>query len=260
MTVMRAAMAGLLVALHATVLPSGPPAALTREMTFVMDQFPPFTYEENGVAAGPMSDALRAACEVIKANCTLKVYPWRRALKMAEEGEVDGIYAVARIPEREAHFYISRPIIESTYGVFVHESSRLMYRGPADLNGYTVGAYGPSAASKALDGVAQAAPTLTMVVEVDNITLLRKLSARRYGELGAAVANVDVGNHLLMQEHIAGLRVAGIVSKTEYSIGLSRKKVSPQLAQEFDAALETLTKSGKLKEIAARYGVTAAGH
>lgn len=260
MTVSRGAMAWLLAAAAVTLLPSGPAAAQNREMTFVMDPFPPFTYEENGAAAGPMSDVLRAVCEAIKTPCKLEIYPWRRALKMAEEGEVDGIYAIARIPEREEYFYVSRPIIESAYGVFVHEASALKYRVPADLDGYTVGAYGPSAASKALDGVAQVVPTLTMVVEVDNTTLLRKLSARRYGERGAAIANVDVGNRLITQEHIAGLKVAGIVSKTEYSIGLSRKKVSPQLAQQFDAALDGLIKAGKLREIAARYAVTPAGH
>lgn len=258
--VVRSALAWLLAAAAATLLLSGPAAAQNREMTFVMDPFPPFTYEENGAAAGPMSDVLRAVCEAIKAPCKLEVYPWRRALKMAEEGEVDGIYAVARIPEREEHFYVSRPIIESAYGVFVHESSTLKYHVPADLSGYTVGAYGPSAASKALDGVAQDVPTLTKVIEVDNTTLLRKLGGRRYGELGAAIANVDVGNQLIKQERIAGLKVAGIVSKAEYSIGLSRKKVSPQLAQQFDAALDALAKSGKLREIAARYGVTPAGH
>lgn len=252
--------AWLFAVVAAVLLPSGPAAAQGREMTFVMDPFPPFTYEVNGVASGPMSDMLRAICEAINASCQLKTYPWRRALKMAEEGEVDGIYAVARIPEREEHFYVSRPVIESAYGVFVPESSTLKYRAPSDLSGYTVGAYGPSAASKALEGIAQVVPTLTMVVEIDNTTLLRKLSVRRYGKLGAAVANVDVGNHLIAQEQIAGLKVAGIVSKIEYSIGLSRKKVTPLRAQQFDAALEALAKTGKLDAIAAHYGVTAAGH
>ena len=125
----------------------GRAGASTPEMTFVMDPFPPFTYEENGVAAGPLSDVIRAVCEVIRARCRLETYPWRRALKMGEEGMVDGLYAVADIPERKHFFYVSPPIVESAYGIFVHESSTLDYQRPEDLAGYTVGAYGPSAAS-----------------------------------------------------------------------------------------------------------------
>jgi polar amino acid transport system substrate-binding protein len=229
-------------------------------MTFVMDLFPPFTFVANGVAAGPMSEILRAVCEELKASCKLEVYPWRRALKMAEDGEVDGIYAIARIPEREAQFRLTRPIIESTYGIFVHESSTLKYHAAADLAGYTVGAYGPSAASIVLDGLAQSAPTLNKVVEIDNITLLRKLSVGRYGERGAAIANVDVGRHLIQQEQIAGLKVAGVVGRIDYCIGLSRQKVTPQQAQQFNAALEAVARSGKLKDIATRHGVLPASH
>ena len=74
--------------------------ARAQTMTFVMDPFPPFTYEEDGNAAGPMSDTIRAVCAELKWQCTLEVYPWRRALKLAEDGLVDGIYAIADIPER----------------------------------------------------------------------------------------------------------------------------------------------------------------
>ncbi|TMH35215.1 MAG: amino acid ABC transporter substrate-binding protein [Betaproteobacteria bacterium] len=249
--VRRRLVAGLAIAVFSA-------SATADVMTFVMDPFPPFTYAENGVAAGPMSDTIRAVCKLIKAQCRLEVYPWRRALKMAEDGLVDGLYAVANIPEREQFFYVSPPIIESAYGVFVHESSTLVYRRPSDFAGYTVGAYGPSAASKALDGVAQSEPTLVTVTEVDNTTMLRKLSNRRYGAHGAAVANVDVGKYLIRHEKIPALKVVGLIGKTEYSIGLSRKKVDPAQAEEFMTALRQLMKSGRVREIAEHYGVVAA--
>ncbi|WP_372524462.1 substrate-binding periplasmic protein [Piscinibacter sp.] len=226
-------------------------------MTFVVDPFPPFTYEENGAAAGPMSDTVRAVCEAIKVQCKLEVYPWRRALKLAEDGYVDGIYAIVDIPERRQFFYVTPPIIDSGYAVFVHKSSTLTYHQPSDLAGYTVGAFGPSAASRAVDELARAVPTLRTLIEVDNVTLLKKLSSMRYGERGAAFANVDVGNYLVKQENIADLRVAGVVSKTAYSIGLSRAKVSEQRAQEFMTALRKLVKAGKVRETADKYGVVA---
>jgi hypothetical protein len=40
--------------------------ARAQTMTFVMDPFPPFTYEEDGKAAGPMSDTIRAVCDELR--------------------------------------------------------------------------------------------------------------------------------------------------------------------------------------------------
>jgi len=232
----------------------------TASMTFVMDPFPPFTYEENGRAAGPMSDTIQAACDELKLQCKLEIYPWRRALKMAEEGAVDGIYAIADIPERRHFFHLTPPIVESAYAVFAHRNSALAYARPSDLDGYTVASYGPSAASHAAETLAKGVPSVKLVVEIDNTTLLRKLSSQRYGELGVAVANVDVGNWLIHQQHIPDLKVAGLISKVEYCIGLSRARVSEKQADEFNAALRKLLKAGKVRQIAERHGVVAPAH
>ena len=234
--------------------------ARAQTMTFVMDPFPPFTYEEDGKAAGPMSDTIRAVCAELKWQCTLEVYPWRRALKLAEDGLVDGIYAIADIPERRGFFYVTPPIIELAYALFAHRASPLTYTRASDLEGYTVGAYGPSAATKAAETLVQSVPATKLVIEVDNTTLLRKLSGMRYGERAVAVANVDVGKLLIRQENIPDLKVAGVVSKIEYCIGLSRKKVSETQAEEFTAALRRLLKAGKVKQIADKYGVVSPAH
>jgi len=227
-------------------------------MVFVMDPFPPFTYEVDGQPAGAMSDTIRAVCASLRIECQLKSYPWRRALKLAEDGEVDGIYALAPIAEREQFFYLTPPIVQSAYGVFVTRGSPLQYTTPHDLDGYTVAAYGPSAASRALEQVAQQASGVNVQIEIDNVTLLRKLQSGRYGEHGAAVANVDVGRHLMREHGLADLRVAGLTGKTEYAIGLSRKKVSPPQAEAFMAALAQLTRAGKVRQIVEREGLQPA--
>ena len=232
--------------------------AQSASMSFVSHPFAPYTVEENGVATGPLPDTMRAVCEAIKARCKVEVYPWRRALKLAEDGFVDGIYVVSNIAEREQSFYMSPPIVESAFGVYVHQSSTLAYRLPADLAGYSVGAFGPSAGSRAAEAVSSAAPGVKMIVEADRLTMFKKLSGRHYGELGAVISDVDVANHLIRRENIPDLKLVGIVSKTEFCIGLSKKKVSEQQAREFNAALRQLIKSGKVREIADKYGVMPA--
>jgi hypothetical protein len=54
--------------------------------------------------------------------------------------------------------------------------------------------------------------------------------------------------------------VVGVISKTEYCIGLSRRKVTEKQAEEFTAALARQVKAGKVKQIADKYGVVSPAH
>ena len=64
-------------------------------------EFPAFILDDNGKGAGPFPEVVRAVCDSMKIQCTLKVLPWRRAYAMAVTGVVDGIFVLARNPERE---------------------------------------------------------------------------------------------------------------------------------------------------------------
>ena len=93
-------------------------AAQTAERRFVTEQFPPYTYAENGRAAGPMVDLLEAVCAELRWRCRVEVLPWRRALAEAQRGEADGIFTVVDTPERRSYFHVSVPVIEARYTLF----------------------------------------------------------------------------------------------------------------------------------------------
>lgn len=233
-------------------------AVAAESMVFVMDPFPPYTYERNGTAAGPIADTIREVCLAIKVECRFETYPWRRALKLAEDGFVDGIYAVVPLPERAQFFHLTHPVVESSYAVFAPDWSSLRYQSPHDLDGYTVGVYGPSAASRALDAIVGKATGVQPVIELDNTQVLQKLAGGRYGEHGVALVNQDVGLYLMRELGIEGVKVVGRVGKTEYGIGLSRKKVSEQRAAAFNAALQQMFRSGRVRQIVESHGLQPA--
>lgn len=89
--------------------------------------------------------------------------------------------------------------------------------------------------------------------------MLRKLAAGRYGEQAVGLVNYDVGMHILRQEKITGLEFIGSARKIEYAIGLSRKRVSAEQAEHFNAALRELMKKGTVKAIADKSGMKPAG-
>lgn len=72
--------------------------AAAAPMRFVTESFPPYTFAIDGRAAGPMVDVLQAACVKLAWSCSIEVLPWRRALFMAQRGEVDGIFTVVDSP------------------------------------------------------------------------------------------------------------------------------------------------------------------
>lgn len=234
--------------------------AAAEPMLFVMQVFPPFVMDERSESEGAFPEMVRAVCAIMKTDCRTEIYPWRRALRMAEEGDAHGILVIQKLPEREQRFHMTPPIVHSSYVVFAREESHIAYSSPHDLDGYTIGVYGPSATSQTADSIAKAVPTAKIVLEVDNATVLRKLSALRYGEKAVAVMNADVGKYLILSQGITGLAVAGEIRKIEYYIGLSRRRFSDRQAEQFNAALQELGKSGVIKAIASKYGLRLVVH
>ncbi|SFN58101.1 polar amino acid transport system substrate-binding protein [Formivibrio citricus] len=225
-------------------------------MLWVTEPFHPYSYKENGKVAGPFADIVQAACDRLKVECTMEIFPWRRALRMAEEGQVSGLFGVAKTPEREKAFYLSEPILDTAYSFFAPVSSQFSYQRVEDLNGYTVGVYGPSATSKALENVAQGKTNI--VIEVANLTAIKKLIGGRYGDKALVLVNREVGLSLLKEEKITNLKLVGDLQKIQFTIGLSRKKVSEQQAIQFNNAVKALIKEGKVKAILEKHGMRPA--
>jgi polar amino acid transport system substrate-binding protein len=237
-------------------------ASFAAELKFVTEPFPPFSYEVAGTSkgAGPIADVIDAVCAKIKATCSIEVLPWRRAYSMAENGEVDGIFSFLRTPEREKLFLISDMIVDGAISLFAAESSTFKYSKPKDLDGYTIGVYGPSGTATVLEDTLKAGSTGRPEVDTNNVLVLKKLAGGRYGEggKGLAVINRDVGLYLMKSEGITGLKQVGDLQRIAYGIGFPKKKVQEAQFNEFNEALKALIKEGKVKTILDKHGMKPA--
>lgn len=247
--------AGAILIASAPMATPAAPDAKPLQLRFVAQPWPPFIHEENGKPAGPFADIVQAACEAIRAQCTIEIFPWRRALQMTTEGEADGLLAILDLPERKQLFHLSPPLIHTAYVLYAQQDSTLRDPTPAMLAGYTVAAFGPSGTSSVAAKLARAAPNARLTVEIDNATALRKLRMGRYGSKAVVVLNADLGIWLMRQEGDAGLRQVGEVQKITYHIGMARKHLPPAVKDRFIAALEEMVRNGTVRDIAARYGM-----
>lgn len=229
-----------------------------RSLRFVTESFPPFTFEQGGQAVGPMVDVLYEACRRLRWHCEIEVMPWRRALTLAEAGRVDGIFTVVDIPERRAAFHISPPVVKAHYSLYTQAGQTLAYRRPADLAGREVGVYGPSATARTLQDLLAGVSGADVRVERDNLTVLRKLAAGRYGANGVAMVNRDVASWLINNNAIGGLKLIASVRDLQYSFGLSRLRTSQTTADEFASVLQQLCREGRTRRIAGGYRLSAA--
>lgn len=224
---------------------AAPPA-----LRFVTEPFPPYNYERQGKPAGPMVELLQAACAELKWQCQVEVLPWRRALGMAQRGEVDGIFSIVDGAERRAYFHVSVPVIDARYTLFAHAGDDFQYRGQAQsLQGRSIAAYGPSNTLLVLDELVEGLEDVQAVTESDNLTVLRKLSAGRYGPKALGLLNESVALALIRDENIPGLQAAGTVRSFAYSFGLSRQRVPLKNFQAFNATLVRLCRSGRSAEL-----------
>ncbi len=228
-----------------------------QQWQFATEEFPPFTYSRGGKPpGGAVTEMVQAACMHLGRQCRIDVMPWSRALRMGEEGQVDGIFTVILAPEREQAFHITRMLVESRYDIYGPLSSLQRNLQAADLRGRRVGVYGPSGTRLVLQRALQGVADVQIETVANNQRLLLMLEVGRFGRDGVVVLNRDVARHLISWEQLRNVRQLGELESVAYGVGFSRKKVSFEQFQEFDRALGDLAEQGVLEQIARRHGVS----
>ncbi|WP_169828968.1 substrate-binding periplasmic protein [Chromobacterium amazonense] len=227
-----------------------------RDLFFVTQLFPPFITEDAaGKPDGGLVLVLQEACRRLSWRCTVQVMVWKRALLMISLGEADGLVLVQDTPERRAVMDLSRPVLISSYGLYARNGNPLRYRQPADLSGHRIAVYGPSVSQSSCEKLVQGVPGIALTVELDPQTVLRKLSAGRYGNEAVAFSNDDVARYWIRRDGLSNLHRLAEVKTLAYLYGFTRSRVQPGMLDEFNRALDEMCRDGSLQKLAAPYGI-----
>ncbi|WP_197081546.1 MULTISPECIES: ABC transporter substrate-binding protein [unclassified Chromobacterium] len=243
-------------ALALSLLPNAGAATLH----FATQDFPPFIeVSDKPQPQGLMVDVLVSACQRLGWSCEIQPMVWRRALLLAEEGKVDGIFPVQDTPERRLSLALSAPVFNSSYGLFATASSNFRYQQPQDLALRRIAVYGPSITQNALDKLVAGLPNINITVENNQETVLKKLAALRYGADAVVFANEDVTRFLIRREALSGIRPLATIQPLTYLYGFPLKNVKPNTVADFNQALAAMCRDGTLPRLARRYNVRMAG-
>lgn len=243
----------LALALGALLAPTRPAGA--SELILNTQDFPPFSYEVNGVVSGPAADVIRRVCADMKIECPLRLLPWRRAQQEVAEGKAHGMFVIGWNAERAKSLYFSPPLLNTEYGFFVRDDNPLKFKQNTDVKGYVVGVYGPSNTATALQTIKAEVQDLTIEMTPDEIAAFKKLSL---GRVQAVFSNRDVGYDLLRRLGITNVRYTGRQQALKYYIGFSQKFADKKLVDEFNATFRRLHKQGIIQQLLAAYKMEAA--
>jgi len=72
-----------------------------RKLEITLDDWPPLSYEENGVAKGAVVEIVSRIMERLEIPCEMTVYPFTRAWMLAEKGKADAMAIISYQPYRD---------------------------------------------------------------------------------------------------------------------------------------------------------------
>ncbi len=232
-----------------------------QELKFTTQDFPPFSYNINGVVSGPAVDIIRRVCAEMNTPCSFRLLPWSRAQNEVKTGKANGMFIIGWNERRAEWVHFTPPIMKTEYGFFVNIDNPLEFAGPSDIVGYMVGVYGPSNTANSLvkiqtsmteDGL----EAITVDMRPDDESGFKKLAR---GRLDSVYSNRDVGFALIAKLGLTDkIRYSGPQRKLKYYVGFSMAHNDMTVLEDFDAAYRKLHQSGEVKKILDKYSMEVA--
>lgn len=235
--------------------------AWAQELKFNTQDFPPFSYNVNGVVSGPAVDLIQRICAEMNAKCSFRLLPWSRAQKEVKSGKSNGMFVIGWNEKRAKWVHFTPPIMNTEYGFFVKSDNSLKFTKASDVQGYKVGVYGPSNTSNSLNKIRDkmtkdGLKAIKVDMRPDDESGFKKLAL---GRINAVFSNRDVGHALIAKLGLKEkIRYAGAQRKLKYYIGFSMAHNDKKVLERFDAAYTKLHKSGDVKKILDKFSMEVA--
>lgn len=228
--------------------------AMAKDLSFVGQEYPPFNWSEGGEVKGGMVDVLKKACEKLKHTCKFSIVPLARAVQMLEDGGVDGVMSLIPNADRAKFANFSPTVVVSNLAYFGVKGKTKKVSSLKDMEGWTIGAVRASSSLKLAVENQKQVKGMTVVEEVNNETLIKKLQGERYGDKGAimggdAVLDYEAKKAKLELELVLNGEAQG------FTTAFSKKSVDASTLAEFNKTLEAMKKSGEVKTILSKFSL-----
>jgi polar amino acid transport system substrate-binding protein len=224
-------------------------------LLIVTDPWPPYSYEENGIATGLDVEITRAVFKQINVAVEIKFYPWKRSVLMVKNRTADGILSASITPQRKEFMYFpEESVSEGVTVFFINKGRHIKFEGLEDLNGLKAGA---QLGYKYCDEIDQS-PFAIEATRTKSLTQnINMLLAKRIDFL----IEVDAVGFSTAKE-LGVLDQIDIIPNAQYCQGgnylaFSKKPTNEQLASQFSNGLHAFKQTADYQHILRKYGLSA---
>lgn len=208
---------------------------------YVAARFPPYTLVENGEAAGPTAQLLRALSARVGHPAVLTVQPLARALATATNEANVLIAMIARTPEREAQFRWVCAVQDYDVAVFrMHDRTDVVAESIPDLARFRV--VGVNRDIKALHLQRQG---LTLELTADEDEAMRLLLHGRVDAMPSHPASIRTRLRELGERSDAVTPILPLPALTTQLHLAFGTRTSPDIVARYTAACDEMLRSGE---------------
>ncbi|MCP4111603.1 MAG: amino acid ABC transporter substrate-binding protein [Desulfobacteraceae bacterium] len=229
-----------------------PANAFARKLIFATNVWPPYTIVKKlKVVNGSGVEIVKEVCKRVGIEPEFKVLSWKRCLKEARNGRIDGLYSVYKNKERlKTMYYTSESMNIAKTAVFVRKGSNIKINILDDIKGKVIGVltdfkYGPK--FDAYSG-------LRKQYYEDNRELVQILTRKRINVVAAHEGPFKyIAKELGLNSQV---EIAYILSEDPVYISFSKKALGSDgenLAEKFSNALQKLKEEGVVQKIINNY-------
>lgn len=115
-------------------------ASAETPLKILIDDYPPFEFQENGKPKGIGSEVVKAALAAAGMQAEYELYPFARAYNTLKDNrEPVFYYSLVRTPQREKLFQWVAVVVPSSFGLFAYKNPSVDIRSMNDLKKYNIG-------------------------------------------------------------------------------------------------------------------------
>ncbi len=226
--------------------------AESRRIQVVYTEWFPYTFQQNGKAAGFEIEILKAVLGNMNIKVEFKKYPWKRCLHELKSGKADGLVSMLKTNDREFYTYYPDTHISLSKTVLVTRTdTEISFDGSyGNLSEYSIGVIQGFGYGDTFDK----ADYLKKDAVTNAEMLIKKLLAGRNDIIAENLAVIEgFSKKMRVQDKIRFL--APPIHTQKLFVGFSKSKGLKKLTNDFSIALEKFKSSGQHKTIIEKYGV-----
>lgn len=206
--------------------------------------YPPFSYLENGKAAGFDNDLMREIAKNIGVNVEFHLTSWEEAKQNLLDGKIDVIGGMAYSTQREKDFAFGTPHSVSYYDLFVRRDSPIITI--ENIDGKSIIVQEGNILLDYLEEIGFNGEIITAPNPVEALTWLAS------GKHDGALLNKVQGYYLIKENHLGNIRGLGEVIK-ERDYGFAVVKKNRDLLLKMNQGMAIVEASGAYDELSRKW-------